>query len=320
MAAKPLIPLSTQVEIVDKDGKPTPQFCRVLQKLAIGTSLTQTASGTLDIASIAAKTILANKTAGSAAPTSCTISDIMDFLSGTPAQGDIVYRNATSWVRLPAGTAGQVLTTGGAGANPSWAAAGGGGGASYEGTGNLLSLAGLTKLAGASANITLTDGTKAHKYQWTASGSNTIQMAYTSAPGSTPWNVYLRFNAFEQFGVNTDFGLAVRNSTSGKISLFMLFGNGGKGIGVQDWTNATTFSTSVFTSATVDSTSPTWLRINNDGTNLNYYWSSNGVDWYLLATRTLAVFMGSVDQVGVGGVPQIAGKVLVSNFGFTTPA
>lgn len=35
-------------------------------------------------------------------------------------QGDILYRNATQWVRLPAGTAGRALVTGGAGANPSW--------------------------------------------------------------------------------------------------------------------------------------------------------------------------------------------------------
>lgn len=36
------------------------------------------------------------------------------------AQGDILYFNGTSWVRLPAGVAGQILQTGGAGANPSW--------------------------------------------------------------------------------------------------------------------------------------------------------------------------------------------------------
>lgn len=36
------------------------------------------------------------------------------------AQGDILYFNGTSWVRLAAGTAGQVLQTNGAGANPSW--------------------------------------------------------------------------------------------------------------------------------------------------------------------------------------------------------
>lgn len=36
------------------------------------------------------------------------------------AQGDILYRGATTWTRLAAGTAGYVLSTGGAAANPSW--------------------------------------------------------------------------------------------------------------------------------------------------------------------------------------------------------
>lgn len=36
------------------------------------------------------------------------------------AQGDIPYRNSSTWAALAAGTAGQVLKTGGAGANPSW--------------------------------------------------------------------------------------------------------------------------------------------------------------------------------------------------------
>ena len=36
------------------------------------------------------------------------------------AQGDILYYNGTDWVRLGAGTSGQVLQTGGTGANPSW--------------------------------------------------------------------------------------------------------------------------------------------------------------------------------------------------------
>ena len=39
----------------------------------------------------------------------------------------ILYRGATGWAALPAGTAGQVLTTGGTATDPSWAAGGGGG-------------------------------------------------------------------------------------------------------------------------------------------------------------------------------------------------
>ena len=41
------------------------------------------------------------------------------------AQGDVLYHNGTSYVRLAPGTSGQVLQTQGAGANPIWAAAGG---------------------------------------------------------------------------------------------------------------------------------------------------------------------------------------------------
>ena len=39
---------------------------------------------------------------------------------GSDAQGDVMYYNGTDWVRLAAGTSGQVLRTNGAGANPAW--------------------------------------------------------------------------------------------------------------------------------------------------------------------------------------------------------
>jgi hypothetical protein len=44
------------------------------------------------------------------------------LVAGTQAQGDILFFDGTSWVRLAPGTAGQCLKSGGAGANPSWAA------------------------------------------------------------------------------------------------------------------------------------------------------------------------------------------------------
>lgn len=53
------------------------------------------------------------------------------------AQGDVLYRNATQWTRLPAGLAGQVLHTNGPGADPAWDtddAGGGGGGNALEAT------------------------------------------------------------------------------------------------------------------------------------------------------------------------------------------
>ena len=49
-------------------------------------------------------------------------SKIIDAMVGVTsvAQGDVLYRNASVWTRLAAGTSGKALTTNGAAANPSW--------------------------------------------------------------------------------------------------------------------------------------------------------------------------------------------------------
>jgi len=52
--------------------------------------------------------------------------DGTDLTSTLTTQGDILYRDASGLQRLGAGTNGQALITGGAGANPSWGNAGGG--------------------------------------------------------------------------------------------------------------------------------------------------------------------------------------------------
>ena len=48
--------------------------------------------------------------------------DGTDLTTTLTTQGDILYRDGSGLVRLPAGTSGQALLTGGAGANPSWGA------------------------------------------------------------------------------------------------------------------------------------------------------------------------------------------------------
>ena len=73
--------------------------------------------------------VLGRKTAGAGVIEELTLSEILDFIASA-AQGDILYRDAAAWARLPTGTAGQVLTSGGAGANPAWATPSGGGGSS----------------------------------------------------------------------------------------------------------------------------------------------------------------------------------------------
>lgn len=60
------------------------------------------------------------------------VSATLDVVGST--RGNVLYRGASGWAVLPPGTSGFVLTTAGAGADPSWAAGGGGGGTALPGT------------------------------------------------------------------------------------------------------------------------------------------------------------------------------------------
>jgi len=55
------------------------------------------------------------------------LNDLTDVTITSATQGDILYRNATEWVNLGAGTSGQFLQTQGAGANPQWSSPSGSG-------------------------------------------------------------------------------------------------------------------------------------------------------------------------------------------------
>lgn len=68
--------------------------------------------------------IVARKSASNGDYEECSITDILDFVAGTPARGDILYRGAATWSRLAKGSTGQILTQG---ANdPAWGANAGG--------------------------------------------------------------------------------------------------------------------------------------------------------------------------------------------------
>lgn len=76
---------------------------------------------TVQLANASNNTIKSNISGISAAPIDNTLTAIIDSAIGN-TQGDILYRNATSWVVLAPSTAGFLLQTGGAAANPSWVA------------------------------------------------------------------------------------------------------------------------------------------------------------------------------------------------------
>lgn len=78
------------------------------------------------LASMGAVTMKANATTSAANAADVSFSTFLDA-AVSAAQGDVIYRNATNWVRLAAGTSGNFLQTQGVSANPQWAPAAGGG-------------------------------------------------------------------------------------------------------------------------------------------------------------------------------------------------
>jgi hypothetical protein len=94
-------------------------------------------------------TILSNIAGGTATPLANSLSAIIDS-SIASTQGDILYRNASAWIALTPGTNGQVLTTGGAAANPAWA--------TISGTGTVTNIATNNGITGGPITTTGTIG------------------------------------------------------------------------------------------------------------------------------------------------------------------
>lgn len=106
------------------------------------------------------------------------LQDISNILAA--AQGDILHFDGSNWVALSPGTAGHVLTTGGAGADVSWSPAGAGDMYAAD------NLAYLTDLAVARSNLGLTIGADVQAYDATlaslsALGTAADKIAYTTS-------------------------------------------------------------------------------------------------------------------------------------------
>lgn len=91
--------------------------------------------------------LLGRKTAGAGVVEELSLTELLDLI-GSAAQGDILYRGATTWAKLPAGTSGQVLQTNGSAANPTWVTPTGGGSVllatANSTSGNPFTITGLT--------------------------------------------------------------------------------------------------------------------------------------------------------------------------------
>lgn len=84
------------------------------------------------IQSVTSGRVLGRFSVGSGTVEEGTLSQVLDLVGGA-THGDILFRGAAGWERLPAGVAGRFLKTQGPGADPVWDVAGGGGGGLPDG-------------------------------------------------------------------------------------------------------------------------------------------------------------------------------------------
>lgn len=109
---------------------------KTVQDLANATFIAQTSNGTLENAQFLGSLttgIVKNTTVTGVLSISASLTQIDDL---SPAQGDILYYNGSAWTILPPSTAGYLLQTQGAGANPQWVF--------QSGTGTVTSLSAAT--------------------------------------------------------------------------------------------------------------------------------------------------------------------------------
>lgn len=294
--AKIINPLAFNVPIVDpKTGYPTEYFKRILEDISdakISASLIEALGGDPDENQV----VTWDDTAGDLAFKPA--SDVLDMI-GAEAHGDILHRGAAGWELLPAGTAGKVLTTNGAGADPTWETPSGGGG-SLERTRVKPVVANFTLENAGTASIS--DGVNGLILSAPSSAVNTRFARLTSGPPASPYTITTRAAIQSPVNANTVHwnSIILRNSSNGR---FVNFASTGQVLVSQRWSAYTVFNSAITSVNMADHSWTPWHRVINDGTTLTFQISNDGEDWYTFgATEALATYLtaagGTVDQIG----------------------
>lgn len=188
-------PLEQRFPIVKPDGTPTEYFIRWAQQKQIDIKAGITAEQALQIVLqftedhplIAGSGIAFAPPSGDIADDLTISADVQAILNQiSTTQGSILYRGAATWAVLAPGTAGFVLSTNGAGADPAWVAQSGGGGAACP----AIRASAIQKNASAGSHtLAFPAGTAAGDYAVIFYGGG-FGDANITLPATALWNTY----------------------------------------------------------------------------------------------------------------------------------
>jgi len=143
-----------------------------------------------------------------------------DLTTTLTTQGDLVYRDGSGLQRLGAGTAGQVLQTGGAGANPSWSTL----------SSDYVKLAEVNA-TGTASSIDFTDvfTSDYHGYQllgkdiYMNTGQQVINCRFSTSGGTVVTTNYTFYHAktYNDFGSSNNIGSAGNSLTNVHDRIFL---------------------------------------------------------------------------------------------------
>ncbi len=128
-------------------------------------------------------------------------------------------------------------------------------------------------------------------------GSHWNRGLWLPAPASTPWSAIALLHPLASTnGSFAQSGMFIRESSSGKWYTYSCL----NAIEVETWNNSTSAGAELFNTSAWLTNRMKWMRIRDDGTNLNFDISPNGVDWINLTTHGRTAHMaGGPDQAGV---------------------
>lgn len=143
-----------------------------------------------------------------------------------------------------------------------------------------------------------------------AGTGNQVHALVRSAP-STPYAYIACFEAMFALGATSidrpNFGMILRESGTGKLISWELSSEGGTTWEPQAWiigthtspTSAVTVAGGFGTLRIVNVSPRLWMRIEDDGTDLTYYFSPDGFNWLEIFTHSRTAHMaGGPDQIG----------------------
>jgi formylmethanofuran dehydrogenase subunit D len=164
-------------------------------------TVTTTPALSFTLSTAAANTLFGNATGSTAAPAYNTVTSVLDSAFGS-TRGMILYRGASNWTALAAGTSGQVLSTGGTGGNPSWIT---------NPSGTVTTVSATSSVPGFSFSVATATTTPAITMSGTAVGALTVfaNATFLSSNAADFWPVTTLLD--NSFG-STVGALLVRNS------------------------------------------------------------------------------------------------------------